>query len=41
MTTLTLRAHLSVAPQALAEDVTGIVIARALLALGMSWRKTA
>ena len=41
MTTLTLLAHVSGAPHAHAEGVTVIVIAFAILAFGLWWRKTA
>ena len=41
MTILTLLAHVSAAPHAHAEGVTAIIIALALLVLGLWWRKTA
>lgn len=40
MTTLTLLAHVSGVPHAHAEGFTVIIIALALLALGLSWRRT-
>ena len=41
MTTLALLAHVSGAPHAHAEGVTVIIIVLAILAFGLSWRKTA